>query len=154
MARKTTKLKCPYSGVEMADVFEPDLRGPGWMVVGGFDPSLPFFSREDGVAAFRRRDGVDGAVPKPACAYSGTAVKFVEQNGLWYATGWDFNPYSVMKRREEIIFLSRRRNGRSYGRPPAPVGRVQAVKVREQVSNPAEGLGGSGEDELVEELLK
>lgn len=154
MSRKKNKLTCPYSGSEMSVVFDPDLRNPGWMAVGGFDPSLPFFLESEAEAAFRRRAGKGGDAETPACAYSGKPVSFVTRNNLWYATGWSFNPYQITQRREELEYACRGRNGFTPGPKPKPVLHVQSVVVLDEQSDPTEGLGSRPNPDRIKELLK
>lgn len=154
MAQKPRKLECPYTRLAQEIVFIDDLRRPGWTIMGGFDPSLPFLDEEVAKAAFRRRGGIGGVAPVPSCAYTGARVTFVKRKGLWWAEGNFFRPYDAFKDRAELEWWASMRNGKTRAqRPERP--RVVSVESREQHSNPALGLGGGGEiTSLVGELLK
>jgi len=138
MAKKT--FKCPYTGREQRVEFSADLKRPGWHASGGFDPEIPFFTKEAGEAAFRRRDGVDGALSLPVCAYTGAPVAFEKRGVLWFAVGEFFRPMRPTMERAELEAGMASRPGRPAKRPR---GRPRVVVGEEssERSDPTAGVG-------------
>ena len=143
--------KCLYSGVEQALTF---LEGnpSGWCLVGGFDPSLPFISAEDGEAAFRMRNGKRNVVSKPSCPYTGNPVYFNYSRGLWWPSGNFFNPYGKWRSKEELIYASEMRDGKNPDREAPEPSVLQAVTEREPPP-PVDTDEVEVDEDKVEELL-
>ena len=151
----TPKLNCPYNGTEMTLVFSDNIPHTGWYMTGGFDPSVPFLSREAGEAAFKRRDGKADGISVPTCAYTGKPVAFMQKGRLWYAIGEFFRPCALVSDKEMLEYNLRRRAGKAAGKPPKAV-KVVVGEERVYRANPAEGLGGKGSEvtDLVKEFVK
>lgn len=132
-------LTCPYTGAPVEVYFDSSLRNPGWRARGLFDPALPFFSKEAGEAAFRRRRGVADAVSLPVCAYTGGQVAFERRGDLWYAVGGFFRPCDSFYTREELEDGLRARPGRPVPRRPKRP-RVEVGEVAEPRSDTVAGL--------------
>ena len=155
MARKPKTFTCLYSGLEQQLLFVPGPDRHGWSLIGGFDPSLPFLSYEDGEAAFRRRDGKENAVERAACPSTGKLVYFNFINGLLWPTGDIFQPYATWMRKEELIYRASFRAGRTRLKKPDPAPVVRGVEERIENSDPCEGLdGGKCLQPLIEEFLE
>lgn len=131
---------CPYTGRVMELVFDDDLKRPGWRYMGGFDPSIPFLTEEDGRMAFCRREGVDNVMPEPRCAYTGAKVTLYQGRGrLWYAEG-AYSPAVPTADKERLVFLASMRDGKQTMREPAKRPRIVVGDVREPRSDPRAGL--------------
>lgn len=137
---------CPYTGENQTIRFESDTRSPGWTTSGGFDPSLPFMSRDAAMKAFRRRHGKEEAVSMPQCPYTGRPVAVVERGGLWYGEGRFFRPMDRFKEREELEYGLWMRMGRSKAPKPGRRPAVKVVGEVEQRSDPTEGTQSSFDD--------
>lgn len=151
---KTDSYICLYSGLQQRLMVVEGRERSGWVLAGGFDPALPFTSREAGELAFRRRRGKDEAVKTPACPYTGVTVEFVEHGGLWYPSGDFFRPYGLWVYKEKLEYAASFRRGRTKMKEPHTP-KIQYVgDVREPVSDPAAGIGdGTESREAVEELF-
>ena len=155
MARKPRTFTCLYSGLEQQLLFVPGPDRHGWSLVGGFDPSLPFLSRGDGEAAFRRRNGKENAVERAACPYTGKPVDFHFSNGLWWPKGDIFQPYASWLDKEELVYRASFRAGRTRLRKPDPAPVVRVGEERLEHSDPCEGMdGGKCIQPLIEEYLE
>lgn len=153
MADRHRKFVCLYSGLLQELLF---LEGPdrhGWSLIGGFDPSLPFLSAEEGEAAFRMRMGKPDGVERASCPYTGAPVEFHYDHGLWWPKGDFFNPYHSWVRKDELLYRASFRSGRTKRKPPEP-SVVRSVEDREELSDPTEDLdGGKCIQDMIEEKL-
>ena len=153
LVEKLEKLVCQYSGLAQVPVFtaQSGTGSAGWILAGGFDPSLPFLSIEEAERAFRRRRGEENAVERASCPYTGKPVNFDYRHGMWYPVGDFFNPYAGFISREELIYRASFRAGIAGLPPPGRV-EVQSVEPLEQASDPTEGLASADQAAIKEKV--
>jgi hypothetical protein len=151
---------CPYTGQAMLPVFDDDTRSPGWYLTGGLDMAVPFFTKEDLYLANTARLGKKNIAQSLKCAYTGAALKAVENRGLWYAVPVDLQNtelFSVSARRpgkDRLLWLAAHRNGKAPGFPePKPVIVREPEAEHEHFVDTTEGLAHNADDAEVKEFV-
>ena len=126
-----------------------DLRAPGFYLRGGFDPSLPFPTKEEAESALRMRKGNRNAVKRLVCPYTGKPLKVVSaiRSGRerWYITGEYFNPYASVQFEDDLLYAASYRGGKApkYDKPERET--VTVSEPLEKVSDPTEGFVGDSD---------